>query len=79
MNNNIFRTDNVRTMRFLYNLGFDKQSEYRDGKEVWVFQRSNELNESLDFYFYMRKKIQRNMQEIKDDKIIHRTGNQTLP
>jgi len=63
MNKQIFRTDNRRTMRFLYNLGFDKQSEYENGKEVWIFQRSNELNESLDFYFYMRKKIQRNMQE----------------
>ena len=62
-NNQIFRTDNRRTMRFLYNLGFDKTSEFVDGKEVWTFERCNELNESLDFYFYMRKKIRRNLQE----------------
>lgn len=60
---NIFRTSNKRTMRFLYNLGFDKTSEYVNGEEIWSFIRTPELNESLDFYFYMRKKIFRNMQE----------------
>lgn len=59
----IFRTSNLRTMRFLYNLGFDKQSENNNGVESWVFKRTPELNESLDFFFYMRKKIFRNMQE----------------
>ena len=29
--------------------GFDKN-------EYWLFSKSSELNESLDFYFYMRKK-----------------------
>lgn len=61
----LFRTSNIRTMRFLYNLGFDKRSEYDGEREIWVFERSNELNESLDFFFYMRKKIYRNMQERK--------------
>ena len=52
---NLFRTSNIRTMRFLYNLGFDKKSEYDGEKEIWVFERNNELNESLDFFFYMRR------------------------
>lgn len=60
-----FRTSNKRTMRFLYNLGFNKTSIFENDVEVWVFERTPELNESLDFYFYMRKKIYRNMQEIK--------------
>lgn len=70
MNNdkNVFRTNNKRTMRFLYNLGFNKESIVVSGVEEWIFQRTPELNESLDFYFYMRKKIQRNMQEINDNE-----------
>lgn len=60
---NKFVTRNRRTMRFLYNLGFDKTSEYENGTEIWTFDRCPELNESLDFFFYMRKKIYRNMQE----------------
>lgn len=61
---NTFCTSNIRTMRFLYNLGFDKQSVINNGIEQWIFQRTPELNESLDFFFYMRKKIFRNMQEM---------------
>ena len=62
-NNLIFRTDNQRTMRFLYNLGFEKSSEIVGGTEIWSFERTPELNECLDFYFYMRKKLYRKKQE----------------
>lgn len=44
-------------MRYLYSLGFEKTSGFENGKEYWTFEITNELNESLDFYFYMRKKL----------------------
>ena len=54
---NKYRCESVRLCRYLYSLGFDKQSiEYND-QEAWLFDKSNELQESLDFYFYMRKKL----------------------
>ena len=44
-------------MRFLYSLGFEKESYINSkGKENWRFEHTNDLQESLDFYFYMRKK-----------------------
>ena len=52
-----FNVSSVRLMRFLYSLGFDKESYINsNGKENWIFEKSNDLQESLDFYFYMRKK-----------------------
>ena len=54
---NKYRCESVRLCRYLYSLGFDKQSiEYND-QEVWLFDKSNELQEALDFYFSMRKKL----------------------
>lgn len=52
-----YRCESVRLCRFLYGLGFDKSSIQYKGKEAWLFDRSLELQESLDFYFYMRKKM----------------------
>lgn len=43
-------------MRFLYSLGFEKESIIEEGNEYWLFEKSNELQESLNFFFYMRKK-----------------------
>ena len=52
-----FNVSSVRLMRFLYSLGFNKESYINsNGKENWIFEKSNDLQESLDFYFYMRKK-----------------------
>lgn len=52
-----YRCESVRLCRFLYGLGFDKESiQYKD-REAWLFEKSPELQESLDFFFYMRKKI----------------------
>jgi len=43
-------------MRFLYSLGFNKESYINSkGKENWRFEKSERLQKSLDFYFYMRK------------------------
>lgn len=54
---NKYRCESVRLCRYLYGLGFDKESIISDGHEIWLFERSSELQESLDFFFYMRNKI----------------------
>ena len=41
---------------YLYALGFDRSSTYENGVEIWWFNNSDELKESLDFYFEMRGK-----------------------
>ena len=52
-----FNVSSTRMMRFLYSLGFDKESYINSrGKENWRFYKSDELQEALDFYFYMRNK-----------------------
>ena len=36
--------------------GFDKESKFdENGKEYWLFERSQDLQKSLDFFFVMRK------------------------
>ena len=47
---------NKRLAKYLYSLGFERESSYIDKKEVWIFNRTENLHESLNFYFYMRKK-----------------------
>lgn len=52
-----YNVSSVRLMRFLYSLGFDKESYVNlKGKENWRFNKSKDLKEALDFYFYMRNK-----------------------
>lgn len=57
MKNNKYRCQSIRLSRFLYSLGFDKESVINNDKENWLFERSPELQECLDFFFYMRKKL----------------------
>lgn len=48
---------NKRLSKYLYSLGFNRECYFDKYKnEYWLFEKSSELNESLDFYFYMRKK-----------------------
>ena len=56
MKNN-FMCKSVRLCRFLYGLGFDKESIFENGKEFWLFEKSDDLQESLNFFFYMREKL----------------------
>ena len=57
MNNDYYNVSSVRLTRFLYSLGFEKESYYNTkNKENWKFKKSEMLKEALDFYFYMRKK-----------------------
>lgn len=56
MEHRIYNVSTVRLMRFLYSLGFEKESYIApSGKENWRFAWSERLQESLDFYYYMRK------------------------
>lgn len=47
---------NKRLSKYLYSLGFDRKSYLKDKNEYWIFEESDDLHESLDFYFYMREK-----------------------
>lgn len=62
---NKYRCESVRLCRYLYSLGFDKKSIEYNNQEAWLFNKSNELQEALDFYFYMRKKLKENRLNIK--------------
>ena len=50
-----FKCESIRLCRYLYSLGFEKQSVYEHEKEYWIFEKSNRLQKALDFFFYMRK------------------------
>lgn len=50
-----FKCKSVRLCRYLYSLGFDKKSIFDDDKESWLFEKSDRLQQALDFFFYMRK------------------------
>ncbi len=55
-NLNCYNVSSIRLMRFLYSLGFNKESYINSkGKENWRFETSERLQKSLDFYFYMRE------------------------
>lgn len=57
MNKDYFNVSSVRLMRFLYSLGFEKESYFtKQNKENWRFEKSDALQEALDFFFYMRNK-----------------------
>ena len=57
MNTNKYKCESIRLCRYLYGLGFDKISIFENGKESWLFEKSGELQEALDFFFIMRKKL----------------------
>ena len=57
MEKKYYNVSSVRLMRFLYALGFNKESYFdKNGKENWRFIIDNNLIESLDFYRTMRNK-----------------------
>jgi hypothetical protein len=51
--------ESVRLSRYLYSLGFDKKSIIINGKEVWEFSKSDDLQDALNFFFSMRKKLRK--------------------
>lgn len=56
MEKKFYNVSSVRLMRFLYALGFEKESYLNtNGKENWRFLYNDKLLESLNFYHYMRQ------------------------
>jgi len=52
---NYYNVSSVRLMRFLYALGFAKESYFdKKGNEHWKFEKSDLLMESVEFYKQMR-------------------------
>lgn len=51
-----YKVKNKRLSKYLYSLGFSRESYFDNGIEYWLFDRSNAFQEALDFYFYMRDK-----------------------
>lgn len=49
---------NKRLSKYLYSLGFEREYKYDEDKKIeyWLFDKTNTLQEALDFYFDMRKK-----------------------
>lgn len=57
MEKKFYNVSSVRLMRFLYALGFQKESYLNNnGKENWRFAYDDNLSEALDFYHRMRKR-----------------------
>ena len=57
MEKKFYNVSSVRLMRFLYALGFQKESYLNNnGKENWRFIYDDNLSEALDFYHRMRKR-----------------------
>lgn len=57
MEKKYYNVSSVRLMRFLYALGFDKESYFdKNGKENWRFVINDNLLDSLNFYYVMRNK-----------------------
>lgn len=56
MRKTYYNVSSVRLMRFLYALGFEKESYFdKKGKENWRFEVSDNLIKSINFYHNMRK------------------------
>lgn len=52
-----YNVSSIRMMRFLYALGFDKESYYdKNNKERWRFRKTDDLIKSIEFYKMMRQK-----------------------
>lgn len=57
MENKFYNVSSVRLMRYLYSLGFEKESYLNNkNKENWRFKKNKNLNEAISFYHYMRNK-----------------------
>ena len=57
MENKYYNVSSVRLMRYLYSLGFNKESYINDkNKENWRFFKSDNLDEAIEFYHYIRNK-----------------------
>ena len=56
MEKKFYNVSSVRLMRFLYALGFQKESYFNNkGNENWRFIYDENLSKSLNFYHQMRQ------------------------
>lgn len=62
---NYTKIKSKRLSKYLYSLGFDRDSKHEDGNEIWLYRKSEALNEALDFYFYFRNK----MKQLQENKV----------
>ena len=55
--NNKYKCESIRVCRFLYSLGFDKESRFdENNKEYWLFERSQDLQKIFRLLFWYEKK-----------------------
>ena len=53
-----YRCESVRLCRYLYSLGFDKESKFtKDGTEYWLFDRSQELQKQYPMGICLQKEV----------------------
>lgn len=67
-----FYVKNQRLAKYLYSVGFDKTSEYKDNQEIWKFEKSDALQEALDFYSYIRNKTKKSGDDSYENTRIQR-------
>lgn len=59
MQSSKYIVNNKRQKEYLYCLGFDyviQRDKFDNTKDVWVFDKTNELLEAIDFYCKFRNK-----------------------
>ena len=53
-----FKCESIRLCRYLYSLGFSKESKFnKKNHEYWLFEKTDLLQNALNFYFSMRNKL----------------------
>lgn len=60
MQNAKYVVNNQRQKNYLYSLGFDfitQRDKFDSNKDVWIFDRTKELEEAIDFYCKFRSKM----------------------
>lgn len=49
---NYFKCESIRLCRYLYSLGFEKESRFDENKkEYWIFKKTTDLQKALGFFF----------------------------
>ena len=60
MNSKYYIVNNKRQKEYLYCLGFDyivQRDKFDETKDIWLFDRTDNLLEAIDFYCKFRNKI----------------------
>lgn len=54
---NYFKCESIRLCRYLYSLGFEKESRFDENKkEYWIFKKTTDLQKSFRLLFLYEKK-----------------------